>query len=212
ARPTTGPRRPGRRLWLRQSAADHAAIAGARPGPLQHLLRALPQPCRRWRRHDRAARLPRAAQLPHGTPARGAGQPFLPGHHQRLRRDVSVCRPRRAARPLGHRRLHPRAAAQPTRAGRRAYPTRPRLARGRPAMNMTWPRRREWIALGVGVVGLAGCLLLGLDAPRQALLSFLFAFVYFTGLAVGSLALAMVHPLTGGAWGYFIRPQVLAAA
>lgn len=79
-------------------------------------------------------------------------------------------------------------------------------------MNATWPRRREWIALGLGVSGLVGCLLFGLDAPRQALLSFLSAFVYFTGLAVGSLALAMVHPLTGGAWGYFIRPQVLAAA
>lgn len=79
-------------------------------------------------------------------------------------------------------------------------------------MNTAWPRRHEWIALGVGVLGLGGCLLLGLAAPRQALASFLSAFLYFTGLAVGSLALAMVHSLTGGAWGYFIRPQLLAAA
>lgn len=80
-------------------------------------------------------------------------------------------------------------------------------------MTTVWPRRHEWIALGVGVLGLVGCLLLGFAAPRQALASFLFAFLYFTGLAVGSLALAMVHPLAGnGAWGYFIRPQLLAAA
>jgi len=37
-----------------------------------------------------------------------------------------------------------------------------------------------------------------LGAPRQALLSYLFAFLFFTGLSVGSLALAMVHALTGG--------------
>lgn len=74
------------------------------------------------------------------------------------------------------------------------------------------PRRFEWIVLVVGVLGLLGCLLLGFTFSRQALLSYLFAFVFFTGLSVGSLALAMVHPLSGGAWGYFIRPQVLAAA
>lgn len=74
------------------------------------------------------------------------------------------------------------------------------------------PRRFEWLALVIGLLGLLGCLLLGLVSTRQALLSYLFAFVFFTGLSVGSLALAMVHPLTGGAWGYFVRPQVLAGA
>ena len=67
-------------------------------------------------------------------------------------------------------------------------------------------------ALTVATLALLGCLLLGWGAPRQALLSYLFAFLFFTGLSVGSLALAMVHVLTGGAWGFYIRPYLLAAA
>ena len=51
---------------------------------------------------------------------------------RRLRRDVSVRRPRRAGRPLGDRRLHPRAAAEPARAARRAAGRRcARRCRGR---------------------------------------------------------------------------------
>jgi hypothetical protein len=50
------------------------------------------------------------------------------------------------------------------------------------------------------------------DAARQALLSYLFAFLFLCGLSVGSLALMMVHVLTGGAWGHLIRPYLLAAA
>jgi len=74
------------------------------------------------------------------------------------------------------------------------------------------PRGKEWLAPLIGLLALLGCLWLGQRGPQQALLSYLFAFVFFTGLSVGSLALALVHPLTGGAWGFFIRPQVLAAA
>lgn len=81
-------------------------------------------------------------------------------------------------------------------------------------MTRAWlPRRFEWLLPPIGVLALAGCLLLGLTGDmHQALLSYLFAFVFFTGLGAGSLALAFVHPLTGGAWGWYIRPQVLAAA
>src|ERR1700722_10481078 len=68
------------------------------------------------------------------------------------------------------------------------------------------------IALAVAVLALLGCLLLGLRAPRQALLSYLFAFVFLSGLSAGSLALAMIHVLTGGAWGLHMRPFLLAAA
>ena len=46
--------------------------------------------------------------------------PLLRRHHARLRRHVRVRRPRDAGRPLGHRRLHPRAAAEPARAAGRA--------------------------------------------------------------------------------------------
>lgn len=80
-------------------------------------------------------------------------------------------------------------------------------------MTRAWlPRRFEWLLPPVGVLALVGCLLLGLRGDmHQTLLSYLFAFVFFTGLSVGSLAVAMIQPLTGGAWGWYIRPQVLAA-
>jgi hypothetical protein len=73
-------------------------------------------------------------------------------------------------------------------------------------------RRARRLVLIVAVLALFGCLLLGLRAPRQALLSYLFAFLFLSGLSVGSLALAMVHVLTGGAWGLHMRPFLLAAA
>jgi hypothetical protein len=80
-------------------------------------------------------------------------------------------------------------------------------------MNAGLPQvRAGWPALAVAALALMGCLLLGWSAPRQALLSYLFAFLFFTGLSVGSLALAMVHVLTGGAWGFYLRPYFLAAA
>jgi hypothetical protein len=81
-------------------------------------------------------------------------------------------------------------------------------------MNAWLPRTRgQWFAILVGILALVACLLLGLFRdPRQALLSFLFAFFFFTGLSLGSLALLMVHALTGGAWGWYIRAPLLAAA
>jgi hypothetical protein len=74
------------------------------------------------------------------------------------------------------------------------------------------PRLAPWIGLSAGVCLLLLCLLLGRDSPQQALASYLFAFVFFTGLSLGSLALVLVHVLVGGAWGERLRPQLLAAA
>lgn len=81
-------------------------------------------------------------------------------------------------------------------------------------MNAWLPRTRpQWLGLGTGVAALVACLLLGLwHEPRQALLGYLYAFCFFTGLSVGSLALLMVHALTGGQWGYSLRVPLLAAA
>lgn len=81
-------------------------------------------------------------------------------------------------------------------------------------MNAWLPRGRgQWLALGLGVLGLVACLLLGLMvSAKQSMLSYLFAFVFFCGLSVGSLALLMVHALTGGAWGYHLRPALLSTA
>lgn len=81
-------------------------------------------------------------------------------------------------------------------------------------MNAWLPRTRmQWLALLIGIAALVACVLLGAwREPRQAMLSWLYAFFFFTGLSVGSLALLMTHSLTGGAWGYCIRAPLLAAA
>ena len=72
--------------------------------------------------------------------------------------------------------------------------------------------RASWIALGCGVPALLIGAWIGWAEPRQMLLSYLFAFLFFTGLSVGSLALLMIHTLTGGAWGFDLRPALSAAA
>ncbi|MGH8230475.1 MAG: hypothetical protein ACRESY_01490, partial [Steroidobacteraceae bacterium] len=72
--------------------------------------------------------------------------------------------------------------------------------------------RTPWVATSIGVLALLACLTIGRNAPEQALLSYLFTFLFFTGLSIGSLALLMVHALTGGAWGSWLRQPLLAAA
>jgi hypothetical protein len=41
--------------------------------------------------------------------------------------------------------------------------------------------------------------------PRQAFVSYLFAFTFWTGLSLGCLTLALIHHLTGGGWGFLVR-------
>lgn len=79
----------------------------------------------------------------------------------------------------------------------------------RAVSNVQWGR--AWLAPVLGVLLLIG-LFMGRRDPQQALLSYLAAFVFFTGLSLGSLALLLVHVLTGGAWGLKLRPQLLGAA
>ena len=74
---------------------------------------------------------------------------------------------------------------------------------------------RQWRtrALGVGVVGLALTVAgLFLVSPNQFYRSYLWSYVFFVGLAVGSLAWLMLQYLTGGAWGVVIRRPAEAAA
>ena len=80
----------------RQSVARQRNSFEARARAIRYLLRAVPQPRRRWRWHGRAPRLSAPAELPHCAPARRTGQPFLCGNQRRLRCDVSLCRPHRA--------------------------------------------------------------------------------------------------------------------
>lgn len=74
------------------------------------------------------------------------------------------------------------------------------------------PWERSWPGPLLGVVLLLLGALIGRGNPQQALLSYLAAFIFFTGLSLGSLALMLIHLLTGGAWGLSLRPQLLGAA
>src|SRR5678815_1507065 len=66
-------------------------------------------------------------------------------------------------------------------------------------------------ALLVGVVGFV-LLLVGMVFSREQFFhSYIIGFTFWTGIAVGSLALLMLQHLTGGGWGFVIR-RVLEAA
>src|SRR5438477_12532689 len=49
-----------------------------------------------------------------------------------------------------------------------------------------------------------------LDRP-DLFQSWLFVWLFFLGIALGSMVNVMIHELTGGAWGFAIRPPAEAA-
>jgi hypothetical protein len=57
----------------------------------------------------------------------------------------------------------------------------------------------------VGIAALAVCAIGSFSAPVQFFRSYLFAFLFWTGIALGCMAVAMLHHVTGGAWGIPIR-------
>jgi hypothetical protein len=81
---------------------------------------------------------------------------------------------------------------------------------------MNTPQQLDWkrlqrIALAVGCAGLALCGLGAIFDPHQFFHSYLMAFTAWAGIALGSLALWMIHNLTGGAWGLVLRRFLEAA-
>jgi hypothetical protein len=61
---------------------------------------------------------------------------------------------------------------------------------------------RAWVVAGVGlVVSFAGCLIW----PGTFLPSYLVAYVFWVGIALGCLGLTMLHHLVGGSWGLVVR-------
>jgi hypothetical protein len=60
----------------------------------------------------------------------------------------------------------------------------------------------------VAMLALAGCFWMARDVAG----AYLSAFLFCLGLGLGSVALLLIHSLTGGAWGLQLRPSLLAAA
>lgn len=73
-------------------------------------------------------------------------------------------------------------------------------------------RRVQAPALAVGVFGLAACAAGAYLDPGIFFPSYLFAFIFWLGVALGSLAIEMLYHLVGGAWGLPIRRIQEAAA
>jgi len=59
--------------------------------------------------------------------------------------------------------------------------------------------------VGVSAIALVVCVLAGFGNLTQFLRSYLVAYVFWVGGALGCLALLMIHHVTGGAWGVAIR-------
>lgn len=67
-------------------------------------------------------------------------------------------------------------------------------------------------ALIVGAVALGLCVLGGLASKAQFFQSYLFGFLFWLGIALGSLALLALHHLVGGAWGFVIQRALESSA
>jgi hypothetical protein len=73
-----------------------------------------------------------------------------------------------------------------------------------PALNQRIAKLRQAAFLGAAVF--SGLCLLGVIInPRQFFISYLFAWLFWLGLSLGSLCLAMIHHLTSGRWGDVTR-------
>jgi hypothetical protein len=70
--------------------------------------------------------------------------------------------------------------------------------------------RAQTLALGVGAAGIFLSAIGWMTSPDQFFRSYLMGYLFWFGIALGSLPLVMLHHLTGGAWGLAIR-RVLEA-
>lgn len=66
-------------------------------------------------------------------------------------------------------------------------------------------QRLQRAALIAGVCGLGVCVAAGFVTPTQFFRSYLVAYLFWLGIAIGCLAILMIHHITGGAWGAVIR-------
>src|SRR5437868_541077 len=116
--------------------------------------------------------------------------------------------------PVGHRGLHSGPAAQPARLAGRCACFREGQARRSGAMTPQLVSDFDRIgkrALTIGAAGLALCALGWFLNPAQFYRSYLAGFLLWNGVALGCMAVAFLHQLSGGAWGVVIR-RILESA
>jgi len=65
--------------------------------------------------------------------------------------------------------------------------------------------RLQQRSLSVGAAGLVICTGAGFFSPGQFCRSYLVAFLFWSGIPLGCLAVLMLHHLVGGGWGFLIR-------
>ncbi len=65
--------------------------------------------------------------------------------------------------------------------------------------------RLQRVSLWLGIAGLVACGLGAMTDREQFFRSYLVAYLYWIGVALGSLAIVMLHHLTGGKWSAAIR-------
>lgn len=66
-------------------------------------------------------------------------------------------------------------------------------------------KRIQALALGIGGLCLAACALGGASDPAQFFRSYLVAYLFWVGIALGCFSVVMLHHLVGGRWGVVIR-------
>jgi len=72
--------------------------------------------------------------------------------------------------------------------------------------------RGRTVAVGLAVAGIAGCAFGAMTNHPIFAQAYLIAFVFWTGITVGSLAILMVQFLSGGLWGLLARRVLEASA
>lgn len=75
-----------------------------------------------------------------------------------------------------------------------------------------WPRRRGGALLVVWIAAVVGLAINLAVAPQAAAQGWLIAFVFVSGIPIGSLVLLLIHRLTGGRWGEALAPVLMRAA
>jgi hypothetical protein len=74
-----------------------------------------------------------------------------------------------------------------------------------PALATSEARRLMRWAFLIGLVALLPCVIGAIVSPQQFFRAYLAAYMFYLGIALGSLVILMIYHLTGGAWGYLVQ-------